>query len=104
MEPAEDDYLFLPENQVTAPPKGVFFQCYRNSWWLVAPGRGLVFFNPLNRTGPKAGRRQRSWFGYPQCNTDQRIAGRPRELPFPVEVRQFPAVFVPVEISDFQHD
>lgn len=101
----EDDYMFLPEAEVTAPARGTFFQCYRDAWWLVRPGKGLVFFNPVVRTGRRAGLRQRSWLGAPQCNMDERIR---RNLivqpPFPVEVRQFAVVFVPVEISDYCHD
>lgn len=97
--------MFMPEDQVTAPAKGVFFQCYRDAWWLVSPGRGLVFYNPQARVGYRAGKRRHSWLGSPQCNTDERIArGGVARPPFPVEVKQFPAVFVPVEISDFRQD
>jgi hypothetical protein len=102
MEPAEDDYAFLPEPEVTAPARGTFFQRYADCWWAVCPGKGLVFFNPLIRTGPRAGRRRHSFLGAPQCNTDKRIeqymAGK---YPFPVEVRQFPLVWVEISISDY---
>ncbi len=104
MQVTEDDYMFLPEDQVLTPSRGTFFQCYRNAYWIVHPGKGLVFFNPVHRAGINAGQRSRSWYGYPQCNTDERIARWPREFPFPVEARHFPVVFVPIEVSDYCQD
>jgi hypothetical protein len=98
-EPKPEDYLFLPVDQVAAPVKGVYFQRYADAWWAVHPDKGLVFYNP--RRGD--GRRRHSYWGAPQCNTDERIArGVSRDhLPFPVEVRKFPVVFVQVNISDY---
>jgi len=102
---SEDDYMFLPEAEVAAPARGTFFQCYRDAWWAVHPEKGLVFFNPVLRQGARAGRRRLSWLGAPQCNADERVKrGTAGRYPFPVEVRQFPVVFVPVEISDYRQD
>ena len=102
----EADYMFLPVAEVAAPSRGTFFQCYRNVWWKVHPDKGLVFFNPVVRQGPRAGRRRHSWLGFPQCNTDERIVRSTvvAPCPFPTEVRQFLVVFVPIEISDYSHD
>lgn len=94
-----EDYLFLPAEEAAAPPKGTYFQRYADYWWLVRPGSGLVFYNPMRSSG----RRRHGFLGRPQCNTDQRIArGAVAPLaPFEVEVRQFPLVWVEISISDY---
>jgi hypothetical protein len=99
-EPAEDDFLYLPEDQATAPTKGLFFQRYPGMWWAVRPGYGLVFFNPKNR---RTGRRKFSYLGAPQCNVSERIKQATAEtLPFEVEVRKFPLVWVQVNLRDYR--
>jgi len=98
--PAESDFMFLPEDQATAPVKGLYFQRFSGFWWAVRPGYGLVFFNPKNR---RTGRRKFSYFGAPQCNTDERIKQATAEtLPFEVEVKKIPLVFVPVNLRDYK--
>jgi hypothetical protein len=97
----DDDFLFLPVDQVTAPEKGLYFQLYANAWWAVHAERGLVFFNPKSK---RTGRRRFSYLGAPQCNVIEKLArGVSRDhLPFEVEIRQFPVVFVPVNLSDYK--
>ena len=68
-----------------------------------APGAGLLFFNPKST---RTGRRGLGRYGSPQCNTDERIsrkvgletAGSVFEG---IEVRLFPSVWVPIDISDY---
>lgn len=99
-EPTEDDFLYLPEAEAAAPVKGSFFQRYADFWWAVRPGYGLVFFNPRKRDG----HRRASFLGFPQCNADERIKQLTAQdnLPFEVEVRKIPLVFVPVNLSDYR--
>ena len=100
MDVLEDDFLYLPEAEAAAPSEGMYFQRYADSWWAVRPGHGLVFFNPKNR---RTGRRKSSYLGFPQCNTDERIKRlTARTLPFEVEVRKFPLVWVQVSLSDYK--
>jgi hypothetical protein len=92
--------VFLPADEAAAPVKGAYFQLYRDAWWAVHPGKGLVFYSPKNRhTG-----RRRNGYRSPQCNTDERItrALSGSNIPFEIEVRQFPMVFVPVDISAYR--
>lgn len=99
MDVPESDYMYLSEAEAVAPSKGLFFRRCADSWWAVRPGHGLVFFNPSNR---RTGRRKFSYLGAPQCNTDERIKQlTARTLPFEVDVRKFPLVFVPVNLSDY---
>jgi hypothetical protein len=93
----EDDFLFLPLAEATAPTKGVYFQCYRDYWWAVHPEKGLVFFNPKNR---RTGRRKAFRWGWPQCNMDARIKQLTAEdrLPFAVEVIKVPFAFVEIDL------
>lgn len=97
----DGDFLFLPEKEVTAPSRGLYFQLYADAWWAVRPGHGLVFFNPVRKRG--TGRRF-SYYGAPQCNHIEKLArGVSRDhLPFEVEIRKFPVVFVPVSLSDLK--
>lgn len=96
----EDDFLFLPESEAAAPTKGAFFQRYADFWWAVHPEKGLVFFNPKNR---RSGRRKFSYLGAPQCNTDERIKqATTATLPFEVEVKKLPLVWVQVNLSDYK--
>lgn len=98
-ETTEDDYLFLPLDEAASPTSGVYFRRIADSWWAVHPEKGLVFYNPLN---PRTGRRRHGHKGWPQCNSDQRIKELTgRLLPFPVEVRFFPSVFVQISVGDF---
>lgn len=100
MDVAENDFMFLPEDQATAPTKGTFFQRYTDFWWAVRPGLGLVFFNPRNR---RTGKRKFSYLGAPQCNMSERIKQLTAEtLPFEVEVRKLPLVWVPVNLRDYK--
>jgi hypothetical protein len=97
METAADDFMFLPLGEAVTPTKGLYFQRYHNMWWAVHSTKGLVFFNPKNR---RNGRRKYSYWGSPQCNADARIKQMTAEtIPFPVEVRQVPLVFVQVDIN-----
>jgi hypothetical protein len=97
MTPAEEDYMFLPEDQAAVPARGCFFQRYADYWWAVHPEKGLVFYNPRTRVG----RRRHSFLGKPQCNTDGRVRQLMTDYPFQVEVRQFPLVFAEISISDY---
>lgn len=52
----------------------------------------------------RTGRRRHSFLGAPQCNGDERIARMVSEhCPFPVEIRQFPLVWVQIDIHDYDH-
>lgn len=98
---SESDYMFLPVDEATAPVKAGMFQHYVDAWWVVHPERGLAFFNPPGR------RRRAGSLGSPQCNTDERIARKVGPVTagtvFPeVEIRQFPSVWVPIDISDYR--
>ena len=101
---SEADYVFLPVDEATAPGQGGFFQHYVDAWWVVHPERGLVFFNPKNT---RTGRRRFGRYGSPQCNADERISRKvgadTAGSVFPeVEIREFPSVWVPIDISDYQ--
>ena len=101
-QPVEDDYLFLPEDEAVKPVKSGTFEHYTDRWWTVRPGSGLVFYNRLRTSG----RRDRCYWGSPQCNSDKRITKSLLEdglYPFPAEVRFFPSVWVQISISDYQY-
>jgi hypothetical protein len=100
-EAREEDYMFLPLDQVTAPASGQYFHLWRNAWWLVCPERGLAFYNPVVQ---RTGKRTRSYLGWPQCNVHESITRGTilRNAPFPAEVRQFLFVFEPISISDYK--
>src|SRR5215469_14287665 len=100
---SKDDYVFLPVAEATAPGKGGFFQHYVDAWWTVHPVNGLLFFNPKNA---RTGRRRHGRYGFPQCNTDERIARKvgldtAGSLWPEIEIRKFPSVWVPVDINDY---
>ena len=74
-----------------------------DAWWTVHPERGLLFFNPKNA---RTGRRRFGRYGSPQCNTDERISRKvgldtAGSVIDGIEVRLFPSVWVPVNISDY---
>lgn len=98
-EPTEDDYLFLPVEEAERPVKGGLFIHYVNGWWTVHPEKGLVFFNPTRPDG----RRRHSFLGFPQHNSDERVARRmaATHYPFPVEVRQLPSAWVQANPRDY---
>lgn len=100
----EEDYVFLPLVEATAPTSGSFFQRYADHWWAVHPDRGLLFYNPVNS---RTGRRRHGRYGSPQCNSVERItrmvAAKSAEMLWPgVEIRLIPVVWVPVSISDYR--
>jgi hypothetical protein len=96
----EDDYMFMPEADAACPPAGIYFQRIPSAWWTFRPGKGLVFWNPP--AGP--GQRRHAYYGVPQCNSDEAITRKlvARGLPFPVEVRFFDLVMVPIRLSDYR--
>jgi hypothetical protein len=98
-ETTEADYLFLPVEEAEHPVAGGFFIHYLNYWWAVHPVKGLVFYNPVKRSG----RRWRSGLGAPQHNTNERIQRQmsAAHCPFEVQVRQLPSVWVQISISDY---
>jgi hypothetical protein len=92
-----DHYRFLPLDEAVNPAEGGFFMHYVNKWWAVHPDKGLAFFNAPGR------RRSSNGLGAAQCNTDERIARMvSANAAWPVEVRQIPSAWVPVDISDYQ--
>lgn len=100
---SKDDYVFLPVEEAVSPRKAGFFLHYVDAWWAVHPEHGLLFYNRKDRRTGRRGRR----YGSPQCNTDRRIAemvGRDTagELWPEIEIRQFPSVWVPINISDYR--
>lgn len=102
-EVSKDDYVFLPVEEAVAPRGGTYFQHYVDAWWTVHPEHGLLFFNPKNA---RTGRRRFGRFGSLQCNTDRRIAEKvgletAGSLWPEIEIRQFPSVWVPINISDY---
>lgn len=100
--PAEDDYLFLPLEHAVGPAQAGYFEHEVDAWWVVRPGKGLVFYNPLcNR---QTGRRRHRFLGSPQCNTDERVTrGMVRDgiYPFTVEVQQVPSAWVQCSPAEY---
>lgn len=100
---SKDDYVFLPVEEAVSPRGGTYFQHYVDHWWVVHPEHGLLFYNRKNR---RTGRRWQRGLGSPQCNTDERISkmvgDKTLAILWPdIEIRQFPSVWVPINISDY---
>lgn len=92
----EDDYLFIPESELTDPPDGII-EHLKDKWWAVHPEKGLMFYN---RKG-KGGRRVRL-YGSPQCNLNKTISEYvARGYPFEVEIKFIPSVFIRVDMSEY---
>jgi hypothetical protein len=87
----ENSFHFLPVVEATSPFSGTYFRLIRDSWWIVHPERGLVFFKrPHYPNG----------MGAPQCNPNEMIARKMVEtIPyeFPVDVRHIERVWVPID-------
>lgn len=93
----EDDFVFIPIPEATAPPKG-FIEHLENRWWSTHPAKGLAFYNPKKRNG----RRSMGGYGSPQCNPNEAMTRRRAQgKPWDVEVVFLPSVFVKVDIYDY---
>jgi hypothetical protein len=94
----EDDFNFIPLDELSAPSGGVYFQHYVRCWWTVHPERGAAFVNRRKANG----RRAYGGVGRPQCNSDERIARAVAEngIAWDYEVRFIESAWVPVDISE----
>lgn len=94
----EDDYVFIPFEKAYFPREGVFDH-YVDKYWLVHPEKGLAFYNPKNRNGNRSRK-----FGAPQCNDSKAIVySVAKHAEWPHEIRQIPLVFVPIDMSEYDH-
>ncbi len=80
-----DRYHFLPETDVLTTRAPMLHQ-YCDSYWVVHPEKGLAFFG--------------KGYSHPQCNTNREISVR--LCPEWGEIKFFPHVLVPLELSDYQ--
>lgn len=69
---------YLPVREALAPVNGA--QVIADSWWMVHPSKGLVFYRKYS----------------PQCNIDSRISKKLAWMYPDCEVAFFPVVFVPI--------
>lgn len=87
----ENSFHFLSITSAISPISGTYSRLVQDSWWIVHPNRGLVFFkHPHYRNG----------MGAPQCNPNELITRKLAETiayEFPVEVRWFERVWVPID-------
>jgi len=84
MTPEDDPRLtFIPEGE---PDARGFYQLIINSWWAVHPTKGAVVFRRSS----------------PQCNSNERIAQRIKEI-YPWANLEFRArVWMPIDLRDWQ--
>jgi hypothetical protein len=85
----EDRYVYMPVSDIMV--SGGLCQHIKDSWWVVHPERGLVFF-PYSRRNPRI---QESMA---QCSTNEIIARR--YCPPFAEIRFFASVLQPVHVTE----
>lgn len=86
----ESRCTFLPETEATKPTKGQFFRRVVDSWWVVHPEKGLVFYGKHFRS--------------PQCNLNEAITRKLSDgmYEFPHEVKFIELAWVPVDLNDYR--
>lgn len=94
----EDDFVYVPLDQIDKPRNGWHMDVIVNSWWCVHPEKGLAFYNPKYRNG-KRRRGHGNPYGSPQCNPSKEISERLNHEW--TEVKFVEAVFLPLIISDY---
>lgn len=65
-----EDYEFLALDEAAGPVNEGAYMHYVGRWWVVHPGRGLAFWNPVMK---RAGRRRSEGLGAPLCNSSETI-------------------------------
>jgi len=89
----EDDSRleFISLEDLTKPPKGQFFECYRNYWWTKHPEKGFAVF-----------RRKRSEGVHALANSDEAIARGLANRFYPwAEVEQVEQAYIPMNLNDW---
>ena len=79
---------FLSFADAVTPPQGRN-ECFLNYWWLVHPEKGLIFWSKYGPGGKIVS---------PAANLQRKVHELMNWAP-PLEVRQFSAVFVPINIE-----
>lgn len=84
---ADDPRLtFVPLEVATVPPKGLI-EHLKDQWWTVHPEKGLVFYDKKVMA--------------PQCNSNESITRRFKEMYPWAEVRFIPSVFRRINPHDY---
>jgi len=87
-----DRWRFLPLKDAMDGPNSGFCQIIRNSWWVVCPERGLVFFWSRGERG----------LGSPQCNINEVICKRLGTTLPGATIEYVDKAIVPICMADFQ--
>lgn len=96
MELKPQHFIEVPVSEFTKPRTGMF-NVFVDYWWEVTKDDCLLFF--------RGGYKRSDLYTSPQCNKDERIARslseKFRGLPFEIEVKQIPIVYVPIKLRDY---
>jgi hypothetical protein len=79
-------YHFVAENDATIHSRSPYLHQYLDSWWVVHPEKGLVFYG--------------EGYGHPQCNRSKELSER--LCPEWGTIKFFERVLVPLNLSDYK--